>query len=351
MSLANQSPISQEARRGVLAGGNFITDYVKIISDWPAQDALASIRSESMSNGGGPYNLLKDLAALDRDLPLEAVGRVGEDANGEWILQDCQDAGISVSQLRKIEAAPTSYTDAMTVEGCGRRTFFHQHGANALLGPDDFDFTETRSRIFYLGFIMLLKSLDKIDGEGRSGASRVLEAAGKAGLITAADMVTATDPSFRAVALSALPYLDILFLNELEAGRILKREVDSRVASLRTAATDLLGYGVRQMVVIHSANGAVAMGRDGESFAQGRVNMPSGEVLGTTGAGDAFAAGFLLGWHEELDVARCLQQAVCVAACSLTAASASAGVKTLGDCLALGDRHGFVRFQDELISV
>ncbi len=335
----------------MLAGGNFITDYVKIISDWPAQDALASIWSESMSNGGGPYNLLKDLAGLDVDVPLEAVGRVGEDANGEWILQDCRDAGISVSQLRKTRAAPTSYTDAMTVEGSGRRTFFHQHGANALLGPEDFDFTETRSRIFYLGFIMLLKSLDEIDGEGRSGASRVLEAAGKAGLVTAADMVTATDPSFRTVGLAALPYLDVLFLNELEAGRILEREVGSGVAGLTTAASDLLGNGVRQMVVIHSADGAVAVGRDGGTFAQGRVNMPSAEVAGTTGAGDAFAAGFLLGWHEGMGVARCLRQAVCVAASSLTAASASAGVETLGECLALGDRHGFMTFQDELASV
>ena len=58
------------SRRGILAGGNFITDYVKVIDSWPDQDTLASIQSESMSNGGGPYNILKNIAALAPHLPL-----------------------------------------------------------------------------------------------------------------------------------------------------------------------------------------------------------------------------------------------------------------------------------------
>ena len=51
-------------RQGILAAGNFIVDYVKVIDGYPAQDMLASILSESRSNGGGPYNVLKDLAAM-----------------------------------------------------------------------------------------------------------------------------------------------------------------------------------------------------------------------------------------------------------------------------------------------
>ena len=49
-------------RKGILAAGNFIVDHVKIIDDYPQQDMLASIVSESQSNGGGPYNVLKCLA-------------------------------------------------------------------------------------------------------------------------------------------------------------------------------------------------------------------------------------------------------------------------------------------------
>jgi hypothetical protein len=165
-------------RQGVLAGGNFITDYVKVVEAWPEQDTLASIRSESMSNGGGPYNILKNLAVLAPKLPREACGLVGEDSNGDWVAADCRAAGIDVAQLHRTSEAATSYTDAMTVASSGRRTFFHQRGANALLAPDHFDFTATRARIFMLGYLMLLDTLDAIDEDGASRkgvATRILE--------------------------------------------------------------------------------------------------------------------------------------------------------------------------------
>lgn len=329
------------ARRGILAGGNFITDFVKIISDWPQQEALASIRSESMSNGGGPYNLLKDLAALQVDLPLEALGMVGADANGEWIIDDCRRAGIEVSQLHRTHQAPTSYTDAMTVQETGRRTFFHQPGANATLARTDFSFTQTRCRLFMLGFLMLLESLDTIAEDGRTGASHVLEAASQAGLTTAADFVSASSPKFRAVAVASLPYLDLLFLNELEASRILEAPVTTDPSDLTRAAQELLAMGVRQIVVLHTADGAVAVEKNGSIHLQGRVLIPEAELIGTTGAGDAFAAGFLYAWHEHLPPSTCLNHAVCVAASSLYAASASAGIRPLPNCLALGHRFGY----------
>src|SRR6185295_18781004 len=76
-------------RTGILAAGNFIRDYVKIIDHYPEQDMLVSIRSESACNGGGPYNLLVDLAEMGVTYPLEAAGLVGRDDNGEWILRAC----------------------------------------------------------------------------------------------------------------------------------------------------------------------------------------------------------------------------------------------------------------------
>lgn len=61
-------------RQGILAAGNFIVDYVKVIDGYPTQDMLASILSESRSNGGGPYNVLKDLAAMKAPFPSRPAG-------------------------------------------------------------------------------------------------------------------------------------------------------------------------------------------------------------------------------------------------------------------------------------
>src|SRR5260370_26324757 len=60
-------------RRGILAAGNWIIDHVKLVDTWPAQDALATISTQSDRNGGGPYNLLQDLAKLECGFPLPHV--------------------------------------------------------------------------------------------------------------------------------------------------------------------------------------------------------------------------------------------------------------------------------------
>ena len=66
-------------RNGILAAGNFIVDRVKLIDAYPSQDTLASILSETPSNGGGPYNVLTDLSRMGVPYPLSAAGLIGAD--------------------------------------------------------------------------------------------------------------------------------------------------------------------------------------------------------------------------------------------------------------------------------
>jgi len=336
----------QQERVGILAGGNFITDYVKLIEAWPEQDTLASIRSETMSNGGGPYNILKDLAAMVPELPLEACGLVGEDANGDWILEDCTSAGIDVSRMHRTSKANTSYTDAMTVASTGRRTFFHQRGANALLSPEHFDFSQSKARVFMLGFLMLLDTLDAIDENGVTGAAKVLRKAREAGMITAVDCVSEPGETFKQVVLSALAEADLLFLNEFEIGQVLGREVPAERAAMEAAARELAAQATRDntQVIVHAVAGAVVAKRDGSVATHASLALPDAEIAGATGAGDAFAAGFLLGVHEGLESEECLRHAACAAAMSLRDPTPSAGMGTLKDCLELGKRHGWRDF-------
>ena len=50
---------SGDARRGLLAGGNWITDQVKMIDVYPQPEQLANIRSQSEGTGGAAYNVLE----------------------------------------------------------------------------------------------------------------------------------------------------------------------------------------------------------------------------------------------------------------------------------------------------
>src|SRR5689334_1702089 len=105
----NRSP-----RKGLLAGGNWIIDQVKLIDTYPQPEQLANIRSQAQGTGGAPYNVLIDLAKLGAPFPLYAAGLVGKDALGESILADCRCHKINTLNLRATAAAPTSYTDVMS---------------------------------------------------------------------------------------------------------------------------------------------------------------------------------------------------------------------------------------------
>ena len=70
-------------RSGILAGGNWIIDQVKIIDVYPKHEQLANILDQSQGTGGSPYNELLDLAKMGASFPLERAGLVGQDTLGE----------------------------------------------------------------------------------------------------------------------------------------------------------------------------------------------------------------------------------------------------------------------------
>lgn len=333
--------MAESCREGILAAGNWIVDHVKLIEQFPEQDTLVSITAEADSNGGGPYNVLKDLAILGASFPLAGAGLVGDDANGQAILADCDTHGINRAQITSCDRAPTSYTDVMTVAGDGRRTFFHQRGANALFDGSGVDFTTGEARIFYLGYLLLLDALDEVRDDGSTLAAALLERASISGHRTAVDLVSAQSGKFLSVVQPSLPHIDYLFLNEYEAGALLGLELDSAGHErVLAAAAEIQTMGVRDLVVIHRPDGAGVAG-EGLSCWQGSVALPDEMIVGAVGAGDAFAAGMLLGLHDEKPIDECLRDAVCSAALCLMDSTTSGGMRPLPEAIALGERFGF----------
>lgn len=344
--------MSISSTNGLLAAGNLIVDHVKMIDAWPSQDALVSILSQESSNGGGPYNVTKDLARMfpypdTRPYPLAIAGLVGDDPDGAWIREDCHAHRIDSSRLRVSPDYPTSYTDVMTVASTGRRTFFHQRGANAQFDEHALDFSRAEHRLFYLGYLLLLDALDEIHpDDAATGAARVLRRATDAGLTTVVDLVSEESDRFRAVIAPALPHADVLLTNEFEAGRLSGIDLsDFAPEAARRAAEIVRDLGVRQLIVIHAPAGAVALDcGSGEFVTSGSVAVPEGEIKGAVGAGDAFAAGFLHGFHESKHLGESLRIGACVAASCLRHPTASGGILPLPECLALGEDWGFRPF-------
>ncbi|WP_171128314.1 carbohydrate kinase family protein [Ruegeria sp. HKCCA5014] len=331
-------------RSGLVAAGNFIVDHVKIVDEYPNQDQLALVQSQSQFNGGGPYNLLRDLVALGAEFPLHAEGLLGNDSDGDWIIDDCKRHGIDTSGLRISADLGTSWTDVMSVQSTGRRTFFHYPGANNEFDLKISDVLGFDSKIFYLGYLTMLEALDAFDADGRTQASRILECASDARITTVADLVSRKHPQFGEIIASSAPHLDYLILNEIEASWLTGRGVDETSTGLpemQRAAQEILKLGVRRAVVLHSEFGAVCAGHDGLNYSQTAVCLPHSMVQSKLGAGDAFAAGFLMGLHGEHHLQESLEYAVSAAAACITSPSASDGIRPLPECLDLAAKYGF----------
>ena len=331
---------------GLLAGGNWIIDQVKLIDVYPQPEQLANIRGQSQGTGGAPYNVLIDLAKSGAPFPLFGAGLVGRDPLGEQILESCRAHRIDARHIGTTTKAPTSYTDVMTEQGHGRRTFFHARGANALWNGDDLNFGKSKARIFHLGYLLLLDALDQPDSKFGTKAARLLAQAQAAGIKTSVDVVSEDSDRFAKIVCPALEHVDYCILNEIEAGKTTGFKVRAAngkldAVALRHAAGALIQHGVRELIVIHFPEGAFARTRTGEDAWQSSLRLPANYIAGTAGAGDAFCSGVLLGLHEDWDLKQCLLTGVCIAAASLSDATCTAGVKSLSASLALAKKFGF----------
>ena len=109
--------------------GSIIVDLVKTIDVWPQKGMLVTIAGTERAVGGLVCNTAVDIKTMDENVEVVAYGKVGDDEYGEWALDFLKNKGIDVSNVRKTNQKETSYTDVMTLDGSGERTFFHYRGA------------------------------------------------------------------------------------------------------------------------------------------------------------------------------------------------------------------------------
>ena len=86
-------------RKGILAGGNWIVDQVKMVDTYPQRETLANISTQSEGTGGSPYNILINLAKLGAKIPLAGAGMVGKDGFGDYILKDLKRHKVDAANL------------------------------------------------------------------------------------------------------------------------------------------------------------------------------------------------------------------------------------------------------------
>lgn len=332
-------------RKGICVAGNLIVDITYPIERWPRQSELTTITDGiTRSVGGAVCNVITDLAKLDETLPLSALGVIGEDAEGEFILEQLgRHENIDLSLLGR--KGTTSFTAVMSDNRTKARTFFQYRGANALFDESFIDWDRIDAEILHVGYILLLDALDQADGEYGTKMARLLAEAQSRGIRTSIDVVTESGDRFRTLVPPALRYTDYCVINELEAQQItgvLLRDEEEKLypEHMEEALRKMKELGVSTWAVIHCPEGGYGLDEKNHFLTVRSLKLPEGYIKGTVGAGDAFCAGVLYGAEKGWGLAESVRLGTCAAAASLSEAGATEGMRPAAEVLKLAEVYG-----------
>ena len=332
-------------RKGIALAGNILTDLVKTIDEYPRPGMLSSIRSVSRSVGGCVPNVGIDLAKIDRSLPLSAIGRVGDDEYGRYVLTQLACHGIDTGRVRISPTAPTSFSDVMSLR-TGERTFFHARGANAEFSPEDVDLSTLGCRLLHIGYLLLLDRFDAPDPDHGTVMAGFLHDVQARGIKTSVDMVSDSTADYGKTVLPALRYCNYAIVNEVECCTAFglsptKADGTPNEDDIRRAMEGMAAAGVADKVIVHAKPIGYCLDvKSGRFTAVPSLAFPRELIRGSVGAGDAFCAGCLYGLYNGFGDERLLRFAAAAAAASLTEENAVDGMRPRDELIDMIERYG-----------
>jgi sugar/nucleoside kinase (ribokinase family) len=333
------------SRRGFVTGGCWCVDRNRTIPFWPKEDMSVLTSAPIMRGGGSACNFAIDIRRLDPQMWVETIGLVGDDQEGRFLRAEATRYGIGTTGLKTTSDAPTHSTDAFQSLESGRRTHIFHDGTSGLLSPDCFRFEDTSGSVLHLGLPGVHARMDAPWQGDPNGWVTVLRQAQAAGLSTNLELVTVSADRLAALAVPCLPHLDTLIVNDFEIGAIagIKTTDDhaTEVDACKRAARQVLERGSMEVVVVHFVGGAILVARDGTLLFKPSVNVPPEAFKGANGAGDAFAAGFLLARHDNRDFESALTLAHATAAACLRSITTVDSVGSVSECLDLAASWGW----------
>ncbi len=332
--------------KGICVAGNLIVDITYPIEKWPREGELVTITDGiTRSIGGAVCNDIVDLAKLDPTLPLTAVGVIGDDKEGEFIVSELG-AHKNINLDRLVREGTTSFTSVMSNNETKARTFFHCRGANAKFNEEHIDWDKLDCDIFHIGYILLLDKLDEEDPEYGTKMARLLATAQKKGMKTSIDVVSESGNRFKKIVSPALRYTDYCVINEVEAQQItgvtLRDEDDTlHPENMQEALLKMKECGVSTWAVIHCPEGSWGLDAENNFVTSPSLKVPREDIMGTVGAGDAFCSGVIYGAWKGWTLSEAIRLATCSAVAALSERGATEGLRPIAEVMKLEEKYGY----------
>jgi len=263
--------------------------------------------------GGAPMNTLVGVARLGRKSG--AIAAVGEDPFGKFLISELQKNGVDTSQVKIKKGTRTTITFVANEPETGERTFIFYRKpwvtgtADSLLSIEDvnLEYISNASILHVSGF-----SLSQ--NPSRRTVFSAVKHARSSGVHVSFDPTLRLDVwnsirTIRRIYGKMLKMSDIATFSREEARFIFGTHDPEK------AAAKALRYGIEIVGLKMGADGAFLQRRTGE-----KVMLPAFKVraVDTTGAGDGWNAGLLVGLVKGWDLHTCLSVANAVGALVVT---------------------------------
>ena len=257
-----------------------------------------------------------------------AMGAIGEDELGNFLLTTMQRYGIDTSCLKRKPGVQTSAT-MLPIRPNGERPALHVPGANGELVWEDLDLDVIAAADFlHMGGTSLLP---KFDGEP---TRRVLEFAKKSGVTTTFDLVAVQRPDLLGLIEPCLPYIDYFMPGFEEA--IMMCGLTDRLDVIRFFLDRGTGHTMFKM----GDQGSSVAYLDNGRLTEKRIPSFRVPVVDSTGCGDAYCAGFIIGLSMGWDLEKSAR---------LGSAAGGLVIQGLGSDAGIVDLDQTIKFMDSAV--
>jgi len=278
-------------------------DHLMVVPEYPDPDTKTRLVEYRQGAGGQTASAIVALQRLG--MRTAYAGRFGTDAEGRFGLQSLKDEGVDVEFAEVIEGARTQVGYIIIEAKRGERTVLWDRDERLAYATHD-------APVEFAGRARVLH----IDAHDPLACVRMAREARAAGTIVAADI----DNVYEGLP-KLLPLIDVLISSE-DFPRLLTGIEDKRAALTEIKAR----YGCPLVGLTAGEKGTIVY--CGGEFLHSPAFLVPGGCRDTTGAGDAFHAGFLYGLLQGEEIETSLKMGCAVAALGCRALGARAGLPT-----------------------
>ena len=300
----------------VLSLGIFVVDVLgRPIDRFPEKGQLELFDELEIHTGGCANNTAIALSRLG--ISVGGMGKIGNDHFGDLVLQTLTENGVDTTGIQQDANVNTSFT-FVAIASDGERSFCHYIGANGELCEADINWELLKTaKILHIAGALVMP---KFDGHPMAN---VLRKAKTLGLTTSLDTAWDATGKWLKTLEPCLPFVDIFLPSLTEAEHL------TGTSELSEIAQFFINYGISTVGIKMGARGSYVATDTEELF----IPAYPVAVIDATGAGDAYAAGFLAGTVMEWELKATAELASATGAACVTAIGTTAGIQNLEETL------------------